>query len=205
MMGAGKAVLATVAATVLLGAVVGSASARNFSISNQFLSATFRRVTFEGFGLRIVCEVVVSGSFHTRTTAKRVGSLVGYLTQAALGTTPEPGGCEAGRATILRETLPWHIRYLGFAGTLPNISRIIANIIRAAFRSSSEEVVCLGTSTEANPTTMTFNRDIVTRVVTTGTIGGTAPTTCGFTGTFSSDAGQIFLLNTTNRITITLI
>jgi hypothetical protein len=201
MMGVGKAVLATVAATILLGAVVGSASARNFSISNQFLTATFRRVTFEGPGLTIVCEVVVEGSFHRRTTAKRVGSLVGYLTSAAFGA----GGCEAGRATILRETLPWHIRYLGFAGTLPNITSIIANIVRSAFRIQEPFATCLGTSTEANPTIVTFNRDVVTRVLTTATIGGTIPTSCGVNGTFRSDAAQVFLLGTTNRLTLTLI
>ena len=202
MMGVGKAVLATVAATVLLGAVVGSASARNFSISTQFLSATFRRVTISTAFGNIICEIVAEGSFHRRTTAKRVGSLVGYVTSAAFGAS----GCETGTATILRETLPWHIRYLGFAGTLPNISRIIANIVRSAVRvEPGAGIRCLGVGTEANPTIVTFNREVVTSVVTTATVGGTVPTDCSVNGTFSSDAAPIFLLGTTNRLTLTLI
>jgi hypothetical protein len=193
-----KAVFATVAATILLGALVGSASARNFSISNQFMSATFRRVTFEGPFGTITCEVVVEGSFHRRTTAKRVGSLVGYITRETLNS------CAAGAATILQETLPWHIRYLGFSGTLPNITTITANIVRAAFQ-IRQLFNCLATSTEADPLVVTFNRDLATRVVTTATVTGTVPSTCGIEGTFRSDAAQVFLPNTTNRLTLTLI
>ena len=194
----GKVLLASTAAAVLLGTLVGSASARNFSISNQFVSIAFRTVTFEGPFGDIVCEVRVEGSFHQRTTAKRVGSLVGHLTSAALP------GCSAGRATILRETLPWHVRYLGFAGTLPNITNIRANIVRAAFQ-ITQLFTCQSTSTETNPMIITLNREIPTRVVTTATIGGTLPSTCGTEGRFRSDAAPVFLLNTTTRLTLTLI
>ena len=202
-----KLLLATVGATVLLGALVGSASARTLSLSNQFLEAQFRRVTFEGAGLRITCEVHLSGSLHRRTLAKRVGSLIGYITQAELQRDVDPDGCETGQASILRETLPWHVRYLGFTGTLPNITQIIVNVIRFAFRfESGGGLACLATSTEARPWIITFARSVATRILTTATLGGRIPSTnCGIDFTFGSDQAQVFLLNSTTRITLTLI
>ena len=199
-----KLLLATVGATVLLGALVSGASARNISVSNQFIESSFRRVTFRGDFGDIICEVHLSGSLHRRTLAKRVGSLIGYITQAELQRVRDPDGCEAGLATILRETLPWHVRYLGFNGALPNIRQIITNVIRAAFQ-VRQIFLCLATSTEANPAIGIFNRETATRVLTTATISGTIPTTCGVSGEFGSDEAPIVLLGTTNRITVTLI
>ena len=202
-----KLILATVGATVLLGALVSSASARNISVSNQFIQSQWRRVTFEAIGIRIVCEVHLEGSLHRRTLAKRVGSLIGCITQAELQRDLDPDGCETGFATILRETLPWHVRYLGFAGTLPNITQIIVNVIRAAFQvqEAGGGPLCLATTTEARPATGTFNREVGTRILTTAIIGGTIPTNCLFNGTLSSEPAPVFLLGTTNRITVTLI
>ena len=199
-----KLLLAIVGATALLGMLVSSASARSFSTSNQFLESRFRRVTFEGPFGDIVCEIHLSGSLHRRTLAKRVGSLIGYITQAELQRVGDPDGCEAGLATILRETLPWHVRYLGFTGILPNITGIIVNVIRAAYQ-TRQLPLCLGLSGEAMPVVVIFSRDLASRTLTTGTIGGTIPTTCGTNGTFRSDAAQVFLLNSTTRITVTLI
>jgi hypothetical protein len=197
-----KLILATVGATVLLGALVGSASARNISLSNQFIETQWRAVTFTGpFSTRIVCEVHLSGSLHRRTLAKSVGSLIGYITQAEFGN----NACSTGRATILRETLPWHVRYLGFVGTLPNITRIIVNVIRASFFVEDGGLVeCLAASTVTRPATGTFDRNVATRILTTATIGGTIPCD-GINGILSSEAAQVFLLGTTNRITVTLI
>ena len=199
-----KLLLATVGATVLLGALISSASARNFSVSNQFFESNFRAITFiNPFG-SIVCEVHLDGSLHRRTLAKRVGSLIGYITQAEFG----GSRCTTNRATILRETLPWHVRYLGFAGALPNITQVIVNVIRAAFRIATESSNCLVTSTETNPLTITFGQNLTSRIFTIARIGGTLPTGggCFQVGTtLDSDDAPVFLLNSTTRITLTLI
>ena len=194
-----KLLLATVGATVLLGALVSSASARNVSVSNQFLRSDFRSVTFRAPFGDIICEVRLSGSLHTRTFVKQVGSLIGYITQASLG------ACAAGTSTILQATLPWHVRYLGFTGTLPNITSIIVNVIGAAFRVRRNIQDCLAISEAGRPAIGTFNRDVARRTLTTATISGTIPTDCGLNGTFGSDAAPVTLLGTTTVITVTLI
>jgi hypothetical protein len=193
-----KLLLATIGATVLLGAHVSSAPARNISVSSQFLETRFRRVTFES-PVNMVCEVHLSGSLHGRTLAKRVGSLIGYITQASLP------GCLGGRATILRETLPWHVRFQDFTGTLPNITSLTTHVIRAAFQIMQLFFTCLATSTEAAPTVVIFNREVATRTLTTATISGTISTTCGFAFTLRSDEAPVTVLNSTSRITVTLI
>ena len=195
-----KLLLATVGATVLLGALVGGASARNVSVSNQSFRSTFRAVTFEGAFGRIACEVLLEGSLHNRTFAKRVGSLIGYITQAIL----RP--CATGTATILRETLPWHVRYAGFAGTLPNITSLTVHVINFSFRWREPFATCLARSTEARPWIITFNRNVTTRRLTSAEIGGTVPTDCfGQEGSFRSDRGTVTLVGNTTAITVTLI
>jgi len=194
-----KLLLATIGATVLLGALVGSASARSFSTTSQTLRATFREVRFNGAFGNITCQVTLEGSLHARTIAKTVGSLIGYITAAVLGP------CAEGQATILRETLPWHARYLAFTGTLPNIVTIRINVTGASFRIREPLATCLATSTAEAPAIGTFNRNTTTGALETAEIGGTIPTTCGVNGTFASNRGPVTVLNSTTRITVTLI
>ncbi len=196
----GKVLLAVTAAVVLLGALVGTASARNLSISSQFMRALFRAVTFEGAFGRIVCEIQIEGSFHNRTVVKRVGSLVGYVTAVQLLS------CATGTATVLRETLPWHVRYLGFIGTLPNITSITAAIIGGSLQVREPFLTCLARGTEARPAIAQLNRDVATRVISSAQIAGSIPTGCqGQEGTFTSERASVFVLNTTTRLTLTLI
>jgi hypothetical protein len=195
-----KVSLALVGAMVLLGAVVATASARNLSVSSQTLRAAFREVILNGPFGTIACAVTVEGSFHQRTTAKIQATLVGYITSAILGV------CSQGTATLLRETLPWHIRYLSFTGTLPNITTLRANVIGSSYRiRETFGTSCLGISTAAKPAIVSFNRDVVTRVATSASLGGLVPTDCGVEGGFTSTLGPITAGNNTTRITITLI
>jgi len=194
-----KLVVATAGATVLLGALVGSASARSFSITSQFFRSTFRSLEFNGL-FPMTCQVTLEGSLHARTIAKVLGRLIGYITSAVLGP------CQTGTATILRETLPWHVRYLSFSGTLPNITLLRVNVIGYSFRIKEPGgITCLARSTPERPAIGNFNRDTATRALTTATIGGTIPTTCGAEGEFTSDNGTVTSLNSTTRITVTLI
>jgi len=194
-----KLLLATIGATVLLGALVSNASARSFSISNQFIRSSFRSVTFDGVFGNIVCPVSLEGSLHARIIPKVAGTLIGYITRADLG------ACQVGRATILRETLPWHVRYLSFAGTLPNITQLRINVINASFRIQEPFAGCLARSTAASPAIGVIERSVATRELTVGNIEGVIPTSCGASGAFRSDPAPLLLLNTTTRIRLWLI
>lgn len=193
-----KLLLATIGATVLLGALVGSASARSFSTSSQTLRAAFRTVTFRGAFGNIRCPVTLEGSLHSRTIAKVAGSLIGYITAAALG------ACESGSATILTATLPWHVRYASFTGTLPNIATIRINVINASFQVREPAFTCLARSTEASPAVGTFTRE-AGGALTTAAISGSVPTSCGINGSFESTVDPVTVLNSSTRITVTLI
>ena len=195
-----KLLLATLGATVLLGALVGSASATRLASSSTTLRSTFREVTFSGAFGHIVCQVTLEGSLHSRTITKTVGSLIGYITAANLGT------CATGTATILRETLPWHAQYNSFTGTLPAITGITIRVIGAKFRVREPLLTCLATSTTENPAIGTFSRETATGALTTGRISGSGiETTCGRVGAFNSDAGPITVAGAATRITVTLI
>lgn len=187
-----KMLLAVVGATVLLGALVGTATARQFQLSETRSTATFPRVEFRGGFQTTRCNVTLEGSFHSRTLSKVAESLIGYINRASVG------GCEAGTATILTETLPWHVRYTSFAGALPNITAISTKVVGTAFRIREPfGIECLSRSTVEAPTTGTYNREAGGRI-TNAVIGGTIP--CGsFTGTLSGTSNSI------SAITVTLI
>jgi len=196
-------ILVMIGATVLLCALVSSASARNFETTSQTLRAQFRELRFSfPFGSP-ACQVTVEGSFHARTIQKVVGTLSGFITRADLGI------CSGGTVTILRETLPWHIRYSAFTGTLPNITSVRASVIGASLRvrETSGMIICLARTTATEPGIVTFNREVggaVTNVELGGRIRVGAE--CfGESGTFSSDRAPLTALNTTTRITIRLI
>ena len=123
-----RTLLAITSAAMLLAALASAASARNYSTSSLTLRASFREFTFVLPSSTTNCKLTIEGSFHNRTAAKAIGSLVGYLTRAILGS------CASGTATILQESLPWHARYSGFTGTLPEITTLRANVIGAALR-----------------------------------------------------------------------
>jgi hypothetical protein len=197
----GKTLLAIAGATILLGALVGSASARNFSVSNQNLRATFRGVEFGGGFGTTRCDITIEGSFHSRTTPKVLRALTGYITRAAF---QKP--CAVGDASILTATLPWHVTYAGFSGTLPNITAVSANAVGAAFGAMEPAFgfVCLSRSTAESPATITFNRE-AGGALTTATAGGTISTSCGLNGTLRGTSSTLTLLGATSRITVTLI
>lgn len=192
----GKTLFAMAAATVLLGALVGVASARNLSASSQTLRATFARINFSGGFGTTECSLTFEGSFHARTIAKVAGTLSGFVTRAVLG------ACARGVGTVLTETLPWHVRYRSFTGTLPNISTIIADINGVGFqiREPTFGVTCLA----SGGLVITFNRE-AGGVVTTADASGRLPTSCGAEGTVTGRTSSFTVLNSTTRISITLI
>ena len=190
----GKLLLSVLGATVLLGALVSSASARNFSISSQTNAVLWTRWNFIGGFDTVECEVEISGSFHSRTQVKSLGTLIGYITE---GTVLR---CARGSMTINQGSLPWHRRYFSFAGTLPRIT-------------GQSEVISGGEWTIREPVfgiTCTVRNATVTRTYTisSGTVTGAtesggnrcgefAGTVSGVTTTVTSGSGA--------RLTVTLI
>jgi hypothetical protein len=190
----GKLLLAVITATVLFWALVGSASARNFSISSQSKRATFAALEFAGGFGTVRCEVVLELTFHSRTFTKTVGTLLGYVTAANVTR------CASGGATIDRETLPWHDRYERFTGTLPNILTISKLISGFSWRYREPT---FGVTCQVTNATLRNTYTLTAGVVTRADLSGTAPCS-GINGTYRG--------STTNvdnragaRLTITLI
>jgi len=198
-----KLLLTSVGATLLFGGLVASASARNFEVSNQRLRAIFRRVEFHLPGATTTCELTLEGSLHSRNMAKVAGSLIGYITRADLGP------CAAGSATIQQGTLPWHVRYSGFSGTLPEISSIITHVIFVGFRvRETEGIACLALSSVAEPVIGNYHRNTATREITSAEIRGsirTGPECLGIAGSFRSDRGPVSVSNAATRVSLSLI
>lgn len=181
----GKAILVVVGASLVLAALVGGASARNLSTTTRVINASWTGLSFRTGAGTAECEVIVNGTFHQNTVSKVTGTLSGFVTAANITR------CARGGATVLRETLPWHVQYDSFTGTLPNIASISARIIGVAFRITEPVfgIGCLSRSSTTEPATLTFNREIVTGAVRSATAGGTVR--CGevsgsFGGTSSS-------------------
>ena len=116
--------------------------------------------------------------------SKGVGSLIGYITQAIL----RP--CATGTASILRETLPWHVRYAGFSGSLPNITSLTVHAI--GFLPMEGTVRYLPSEEHRSKAwIITFNRDVATWRLTSAEISGTVPTDCfGAEGSLGLTGGQ---------------
>lgn len=184
--------LAAVSATVALFALVGGASANRLSVSGQTISATWTEAALTGGFGTVSCPMTMEGSMHTRTTTKTAGALIGYITRASVGR------CRIGSASVLATTLPWHVRYEAFTGTLPNISGIRTDIIGAQWTIIEPVFAfpCLLTSTESAPNTATFT--VSSGRVGGVTLGGTIESNCGIRGTAS---GSGFA----SALTITLI
>lgn len=201
-----KVWLALLAATVTLGALVGTASARNLSSSSQTIRATWTSMEFAApnAGVNVRCQVTLEGSLHTRTIAKVLGSLIGYITRADVN----EGSCTGGRARPRNETLPWHVTYQGFTGTLPNITSEKTSVPNSAF-----DIIA---SFFGIPVTCTYRRTAISGTynreaggaLTTAVVAGSnlTPDQAGCeAGELRGTSNSLTVLNSTARITVTLI
>jgi hypothetical protein len=181
--------------------LVGIASASRLSTSSQTFRATFTSVEIEA-GLGVArCVLTLEGSFHARTIAKATESLIGYVTRAAIQR-PCSGAIE--EVAVLTESMPWHIRYARFTGSLPAIATVQVNIFGGMFRVDSLGFRCLVGGTAERPAILTFNRE--TRgVLTSAAFGGVTGASCGVNGQLRGTSTALTALNSTARITVTLI
>lgn len=191
--------------TVLLLVASGATSARLLRLSNQTFRITSGQGEREGF---IICPLTLEGSFHERTLAKTIGSLIGYITRASLN----EGLCTGGGATYLRETLPWHVRYAGFAGALPNVTAITTQIIGLSFIQRQPEIFevrCLYRTSSTNPGVGIWSRDSVTKEINRFEFGGReeipSGTCSGFKTNLIGTTPIVTVLSSTSKITLTLI
>jgi len=213
-----KLSLTALTAAFLLASLVGMASARNLSSTSQTLRATWASLEFSAAGSVIRCRVTLEGTFHSRTIAKVARALIGSITTATVahpctgGEGWSDNGVEATPGGRINR-LPFHVTYEGFSGTLPNITLLFLLLSRVSFV-IQQGINCTGRYGNATDnisgravreagggiTTLTpvLERDrasLVTR------IGGIF---CPASGTFSG-SGEVTVLGSSSRITITLI
>ena len=148
-----KPLRAVLAAACLLMLVAGAAGARNLSMTEGEFQIQWAGLEFRNnLGAPpLVCPATLSGRFHNRTFSKVSGSLIGFVENVSIfqnGRTTSV--CRGGEVTILTESLPWHVTYGGFFGTLPNIRNVRVNILGAAFRINMEGVATCLIRTEAS-------------------------------------------------------
>jgi len=206
-----KLLLASLTATAILAMAVSSATAAHLSVSNQNFRTTWTSLRFSAGGSIVLCPVTLEGSFHSATIAKTAGLLIGYITRASVNGTEPP--CVGGTATVRTETLPWHIRYRSFTGTLPNISGVVVGLIGASFRvQPSGSLACNATTEATHPAVGTINVNTTTHVAESLTPDPNAriPLESGFCpfageGAFSEASQTLTVLGSTTRITVTLI
>src|SRR5215208_1541677 len=129
-----KLLVGTLAATGLFASLATGASARVISLSNRNIRSVYAPLQFASESQTISCNLTMEGTFHSSTISKVVGSLIGYITRATVDTPnciDNSGG--TARALIPQATLPWHIKYVAFIGTLPSV-RIRDQLINTALR-----------------------------------------------------------------------
>jgi hypothetical protein len=203
-----KLLLAAFTATALLSLAVSSASARRLEISNTNFRIVWTSLEFIAPFTRVLCPVTLEGRFHSRTISKVSGQLIGYVTSAFVGS-----ACTGGSGRALTETLPWHVQYLGFRGTLPIIEGGIRLIlVGARFRIiNGGGTACLAGTTQASPggaiatpgaggLIRTLRADESLRIPLEG---GFSCAIAG-SGTFQG-TGEVFLQGTTTRIFVRLV
>lgn len=200
---------AGLAATIMMALAVSAASANHLSSSSQTIRAVWSPLRFQVGETTIAsCRVTLEGSFHSTTIAKVEKTLIGAITRA------EVGACESGEATVLTESLPWHVQYNGFEGTLPAITGVTLLLVGAAFRIGSLNFFCLARTEANNPakgivivntrthaaTGIRANERVTIPTTSGGGFGCPAPE-----GRFAGTSGAVTQLGTTTAVSVTLI
>lgn len=196
-----KVAITGLTAALFMMLAVDLASASRLSISNRNLTRAYLpSLRFGAFGITAAdCAVTLDGSFHSATLAKVNRALIGHISLASVGT------CVTGSATVLRETLPWHLQYGGFLGSLPT-PRPIVRTIGISFRLSSG---CLARSTEEAPSRginePTYEGGGNGNINTIRAEEGAIILCGGLNGNFSGSASVHALPGTTTRVLLRLI
>lgn len=208
-------------AAAVLAASVTSASAGRLSLNSQAISATWSPMEFGAGGASVRCNVTLEGSFHSRTLTKTHQSLVGYITRAGLarpcagGTVWLYNGSEVNEVlgTRLANSLPWHLRYEGFTGTLPTITSIWLELTGMRFLTRATvlgiTILCVYTVPTINPLRVVLERNTFSGAVIWANIeapGGIMSESGGFCpGGGVRRLGTVVRQGEINPVTVTLI
>jgi len=137
-----KHLMVAITAAAILAAAVGTASANRLSISNRNIRVVWTPLSFNaGASALVRCNVTLEGSFHSNTIAKVARALIGHISRAnvarpcAAGTAWAYNGSEVNEVLggTLASSLPWHLTYESFEGTLPNITGVHLLLTGARF------------------------------------------------------------------------
>jgi len=199
-------IIVALAAALTLAVAVGLASANRLSYSHQSFRIMWSGLSFSevGGGFPITCAVTLEGRFHSATMAKVNGALVALITRAVV----DNAGCAEGHATILEETLPWHVTYQSFSGRLPAISRVRHALIGAGFQiEAGGGLRCLAQTTTTFPAAGEATREARGNIITLSADSTLAiPITggaCPLFGIFNGE-GEVFAQGST-RVSLNLI
>jgi hypothetical protein len=209
-----KAGLTALMAALLLSAALSTASARNLEVSSQRFRVIWRTLEFQTSRGTIRCQVTLEGSFHSSTIPKVERLLIGTITRVDV----KRESCEGGELLIINSTLPWHVTYESFTGTLPTITAVRLLLRRLLYRFSLLGVNCFyGTATDNFTFSANLNaaREVTNLVAVAGRnianlLEGSRPGEffgCSTSQSFvtSVEDGVVTVLNSTTRIRITLI
>jgi hypothetical protein len=187
--------LSAAAITAVMALNVTTATARTLSIGpSQRFRETFNDIEFFIAETRGDCRLTLEGSLHTRTMAKVAGALLGYITRVTAAE------CVA---AMLTETLPWHVRYEGFSGTLPNITLLVVRV-RLAIRIQiclSETDLRVRFIVNGDPSSPTYRRITGIEVP----LQNIPTNLCGPVTLRSNGNGSLTVLGTTEPVTVLLI
>jgi hypothetical protein len=209
-----KLLLTGLTTAFVLALSVGSVSANRLSTSAQDFDIRWTSAGFSSdSGSNASCPVTLQGSFHSRTMAKVANALIGFVSRASVRGQSSAGNCTGGTATVLQASLPWHLTYRSFSGTLPNISGVSINIINESFQlQPSGSLSCLGRTTAANPAIGIINIVAGRGASITADPAAEIPLTsefglCAFGGSghFENTSSSLTRLASTASITVTLI
>jgi hypothetical protein len=206
--------IATALAAALVLAGAASSSAGRLSVSSQRFRVIWPTLTFRA-AFATECDVTLEGSFHTPTIAKVERTLIGYITRARAGV------CAGGREMFLLtdteeleglptfNTLPWHVKYKAFTGTLPTIRTFMVDIVFAGILIREAFSNCLYRSENEFPWRGWFELNAEHRVIgfrndETAQIRKLQGAGCPQEGIMAGNAG-VTVLNSTATITILLI
>lgn len=207
-----RLLLTSITAAAILALAVTSATAGRLSVTNKNFRVAWARLELSNTAVAgtISCPVTLEGSFHSQTIRKTAEALIGYVSRA----TVHNPACTGGSATINQETLPWHVIYESFTGTLPNIATVNIRLIRASFIVLLAGNTCRATTTAARPARGSVIVGGGGRLegiradenATIPLVNGPGGIFCGLaSGRFSGTSGSVNLLGTATPVTITLI
>lgn len=197
-----RLLLTTVSAVAMIGMLTSTALGRSFRSSISTQRAIYTSVEFSGLFGSARCPLTLNGEIHS-TLPKTAEALIGYFESLTLG------ACTTGSLTMLTVSMPWHIRYSGFQGTLPRITRILTRIVGFEFKireTGANE--CLVRTTATEPLLGNYSRRIEDGILTELALGGeirTGVECFGVRGTFRSTPSSLRSFGGSTNIVITLI